>query len=73
MLLHSVILIVMLVFMCPALTIFIASIQGGAPVMAVLPASYNLAVPFYFVGIVALMLVGDFVTNAALKCAHIGE
>lgn len=70
---YNVILIVMLIFMCPALTVFIASVQGGAPVMAVLPASYNLFIPFYLVGIVAIMIFGDLITAAAMKCAHLGQ
>lgn len=70
---YSVILIGLLVFMCPALTIFIACIQGGAPLMAVLPASYDLFIPFYLVGIVAVMIVGDWISAAAIKCAHMGQ
>lgn len=70
---YSVILVIMLIFMCPILTVFIACILGGAPVAAVLPTSYSLFVPFYVIGILVLLVVGDIVTNAAIKCAHLGR
>jgi len=70
---NMVILVTMLTFMCPILTIFIACVQGGAPLMAVLPGCYAMAPTFYVVGIVLLLLVGDPVTNAAIRCAHLGK
>lgn len=66
---YSVILLVMLVFMCPILTVFIACALGGAPVLAVIPGVYELFVPFYFAGIVTLMLIGRYVVRLAEKCA----
>lgn len=69
---YSVILVVMLTFMCPILTVFMGSVLGGAPVMAVLPGSYAMFVPFYLTGIIMLVLVGDFVTNLAIRCSHLG-
>lgn len=68
---YSVILVVMLTFMCPVMTVVFACVLGGAPVMAVLPTAYGMFVPFYVIGIISLMLVGDIVTNAAIKCAHL--
>lgn len=70
---YSVILVTMLVFMCPILTVVFACVLGGAPVMAVLSTAYAMFVPFYVVGILVLMLVGDFVTSAAIKCAQLGN
>ena len=58
--------------MCPILTVFIACVQGGAPVMAVLPGSYAMAPAFYAVGIVMLVLIGDPVTALAIRCSHMG-
>ena len=69
---YSVILVTMLTFMCPILTVFIACVQGGAPVMAVLPGSYAMAPIFYAVGIVMLVLIGDPVTALAIRCSHMG-
>lgn len=69
---YSVILVIMLTCMCPVLSIFFGCVLVGAPVAAVLPTSYSMFVPFYVVVIAALMLVGDAVTNAAIKCAHMG-
>ena len=62
----------MLTFMCPILTVFIACVQGGAPLMAVLPGAYSMAPAFYAVGIVLLLLVGDAVTGFAIRCSHMG-
>jgi hypothetical protein len=69
---YSVILVTMLTFMCPILTVFIACVQGGAPLMAVLPGAYSMAPAFYAVGIVLLLLVGDAVTGFAIRCSHMG-
>ena len=69
---YSVILVTMLTFMCPILTVFIACVQGGAPLMAVLPGAYGMAPAFYVVGIVLLLLVGDPVTALAIRCSHMG-
>jgi len=70
---YSVILVIMLLFMCPILTVFNACILGGAPVMAVLPGSYAMALPFYLIGIAMLLVVGDPVTALAIRCAHMGK
>lgn len=70
---YSILLVIMLIFMCPILTVFMGCVLGGAPIMAVLPGCYSLFVPFYISGIITLVLVGDFVTQAAIRCAHIGE
>ena len=69
---YSVILVTMLTFMCPILTIFIACIQGGAPLMAVLPGVYAMAPTFYLVGVPMLILVGDPITAFAIRCSHMG-
>ena len=69
---YSVILVTMLTFMCPILTVFIACIQSGAPLMAALPGSYAMAPTFYAVGIVLLILVGDPITAFAIRCSHMG-
>ena len=69
---YSVILVTMLTFMCPILTVFIACVQGGAPLMAALPGAYSMAPAFYAVGIVLLLLVGDAVTGFAIRCSHMG-
>ena len=69
---YSVILVIMLTCMCPLMAVAFGCVMGGAPVAAVLPTAYSMFVPFYTVGIIALLLVGDAVTGAAIKCAHLG-
>lgn len=69
---YSVVLVTMLTFMCPILTVFVACVQGGAPLMAALPGAYSMAPAFYVVGIVLLLLVGDPVTALALRCSRMG-
>ena len=71
--LRSVILLIMLLFMCPIMAVLFACVMGGAPVAAVLPTSYSVYLPLYIVGVVILMLIGDYVTNLAMKCAHLGD
>lgn len=69
----SVILVIMLIFMCPIMAVLFACVLGDAPVAVILPASYSVFLPLYLVGIVVLMLVGDLVTGAAIKCANLGK
>lgn len=69
---YSVILVTMLIFMCPILTVFTACILGHAPVMAVIPGVYALFLPFYFIGITVLVLAGDWITGLAIRCSHMG-
>ncbi len=69
----SVILVIILIFMCPIMAVLFACVLGYAPVAVILPASYSVFLPLYLVGIVVLMLVGDLVTGAAIKCAHLGR
>lgn len=66
---YSVILLVLLLFMCPVLTVFMGSFLYGAPVMAVLPGSFSLFIPFYLIGIVLLMIFGGLIMKLAIKCA----
>lgn len=66
---YAVLLGIMLVFMCPLLTVFTGSILMGAPVAAVLPGSYALFPPFFVIGLTFLMILGGFVMKLALKCA----
>ena len=69
----NIILIIMLIFMCPLMTVFFASVLGGAPVAAVIPASFSLFIPFYVVGSLLLMLIGDAAVKLAVKLAHPGK
>ena len=59
--------------MCPIMAVLFACVMGGAPVAAILPTSYSVYLPLYIVGVVILMLIGDYVTNLAIKCAHLGD
>ncbi|MFZ7121378.1 MAG: hypothetical protein ACOWWH_10545 [Eubacteriaceae bacterium] len=68
---YAFILVVMLIFMSPALTVFIGSVLHGAPVIAVLPSSYSLFIPFFLIGIVLIMIVGGPIMKLALKCAGV--
>jgi hypothetical protein len=66
---NTVIVVVMLVFMCPVLTLFISSGIYGAPVVAVLPHIFDLFIPFFFIAIVIAMISGEFIKKLAMKCA----
>ena len=70
---YSVILGIMLIFMCPILTVFMGSVVNGAPVLAVLPASYSLYIPFFVIGLIGSLILGDFLFKLAMMCAHFGE
>lgn len=71
-LMKSVIMVVMLIFMCPVMAVLFGCLFGGAPLMAVLPTAYNVFLPLYVIGIILLMLVGDRINGLAVKCAHLG-
>jgi hypothetical protein len=64
---YAVLLVIILIFMCPLLTIFMGSILMGAPIAAVLPNSYTLFFPFLGIGLVLLMILGDSITKLAMK------
>ncbi|OFV69221.1 hypothetical protein [Acetobacterium wieringae] len=66
---NAVLLILMLLFMCPVLTIFMGSVLMGAPISAVLPNSYALFIPFFFIGLILLTILGGFVMKLSMKCA----
>jgi hypothetical protein len=61
--------LIMLLFMCPTMTLFVGCVIQGAPVMAMLPNMYSLAIPFFFIALVLVLLAGDFVMKLAIKCA----
>lgn len=68
--LYSVIMITMLLFMSPALNLFIGSFLHKVPIAVVLPDSYSLFLPFYLMGISLLLIVGDPIVRLAENCAR---
>ncbi|WKY45030.1 hypothetical protein Q5O14_02720 [Eubacteriaceae bacterium ES2] len=64
---YAVLLVIILIFMCPILTIFMGSVLMGAPIAAVLPNSYALFFPFLGIGLVLLMILGGPITKLAMK------
>lgn len=68
----SVIMVIMLIFMCPVMAVLFGCLFGGAPLMAVLPTAYNVFLPLYVIGMILLMLVGDQINGLAVKCSHLG-
>jgi hypothetical protein len=70
---NTFLIVIMLLFMCPIMTLFTGSVIQGAPVAALLPNLYSLAIPFFFIALVVVMLAGDFVTKLAIKCAGAPE
>lgn len=68
---NTVILVIMLLFMSPTLTIFIGSVLHGAPVAAVLPSSFSLFIPFFLIGSVLLMIFSGLIMKLAMKCAGV--
>lgn len=67
---YSVIMIGMLVFMCPIITIFVACVLNGAPLAAAVPSLYGTFIPFYIIGVLILLIFGDMVAGFAIKCAR---
>lgn len=68
---YAVLLIIILLFMCPILTVFIGSVLHGAPVAAVLPGSFGLFIPFFLIGLVLLMIFGGWIMALSMKCAGV--
>ena len=66
----SVILIVMLIFMCPLITLFMVCVLGKAPIAVAVPLFYSMFIPFYITGIIFLVIFGDRVAGFAVKCAE---
>jgi|GEM_PF-1973859 len=71
--LYTVLLIIILLFMCPILTLFIGCVIMGAPVAAVLPSSYSLFIPFFLIALVNLMLFGGYIMKLSMKCAGVPD
>lgn len=68
---YTVLLIIILLFMCPILTLFIGCVIMGAPVAAMLPHSYSLFVPFFVIALILLMLCGDYLLKLSMRCAGV--
>jgi hypothetical protein len=70
---YTIILIIMLAFMCPILTLFIGCVIMGAPLAAMLniQGMYSLAPPFYLIAIIMLMFLGNPLMKLATKCAGV--
>ena len=66
----NVILLLMLVFMCPIMTVIFGCVMGGAPLAAVLPGAYSTFMPFYIPGSIVLQLIGNKVAELAAKTVH---
>ena len=66
----NVILLLMLLFMCPIMTVIFGCVLGGAPLSAVLPGAYSTFMPFYIPGSIVLQLIGNKVAALAAKTAH---
>ena len=67
----STLLLVMLTFMCPIITWFVACVLNKAPFAAILSfeALYGMFIPFLLIGVGLLLVVGDFIVALAIKCA----
>lgn len=68
---YAVLLVIILIFMCPILTIFMGSVLMGAPIAAVLPNAYALFLPFLGIGLILLMLFGGAIMKLSMKCAGV--
>lgn len=71
--LYTVLLLIILLFMCPILTLFIGCVIMGAPVEAILPNLYSLFIPFFLIAIVILMLIGGYIMKLSMKCAGVPD
>ena len=68
----STLLLVMLTFMCPIITIFVVCGLNKAPFAAIasIPALYGTFFPFLITGVLLLLVVGDAIMALAIKCAN---
>lgn len=70
---YTVLLLIILLFMCPILTLFIGCVIMGAPVAAMLPHLFSLFIPFFFIALVILMLFGGYIMKLSMKCAGVPD
>lgn len=68
---YAVLLAIMLVFLCPTMTLFIACVLNGVPVGAVLSLQglYGMFFWFLLIGLVFLLIFGGLLVKLAMKCA----
>lgn len=68
---YSTLLLVMLTFMCPIITIFVVCVLNKAPFAAIasIPALYGTFFPFLITGVLLLLVLGDAIVALAIKCA----
>lgn len=66
---NSILMVIILLYMCPLMTIFYGCVIGGAPIAAVLPGMFSMAPAFWVVCVLLLMIVGDPIMNLAIRIA----
>lgn len=60
---------IILLYMCPLMTIFNGCILGGATIMMVLPDMFLMAPYFFVICVPLLLFIGDSIMNLAFKLA----
>jgi hypothetical protein len=68
---YTVLILIMLLFMCPILTLFIGCIIMGASIISVLPNLFSLYIPFFIIAVLILTLFGDYLIKLSMKCAGV--
>lgn len=66
---YSVLMVIILIYMCPLMTIIKGCLIMGTPLKALIPSMYSLFVPFFILCTAALMIVGDPIMNLAKRLA----
>ncbi|MDO5391915.1 MAG: hypothetical protein Q4F24_12625 [Eubacteriales bacterium] len=66
---NSILMVIILLYMCPLMTIFYGCVIGGASIAAVLPGMFSMAPAFWVVCVLLLMIVGDSIMNLAIRIA----
>lgn len=68
---NTVLLLIILLFMCPLMTLFTGCVIMGAPISVILPNLYSLFVPFFLIALAILMIFGDYIMKLSMKCAGV--
>lgn len=66
---NCILMVIILLYMCPLMTIFFGCILNGASIMTVLPDMFSLAPYFFAICVFLLLFVGEGIMNLAMKLA----
>ena len=65
---YSILMIIILLYMCPAMTFFNGYVLGGVPLDVLIPVAYDLFLPLFLICLPIVLLVGDPIMKFAQRC-----